>query len=55
VYTARVRGGTLTACAENDQLEWLAPAEIPWETLAFPSTREALREWAGARGHTPKG
>lgn len=55
VYTARVLGGTLTSCAENDRLEWVAPAEIPWETLAFPSTREALREWAGARGHTPRG
>jgi 8-oxo-dGTP diphosphatase len=55
VYTARVLGGTLTPCAENDRLEWTAPAEIPWETLAFPSTREALREWVAARGLTPKG
>ena len=55
VYTARVLAGTLTLCAENDRLEWVTPAEIPWETLAFPSTREALREWAGARGHTPTG
>jgi ADP-ribose pyrophosphatase YjhB (NUDIX family) len=55
VYTARVRGGTLTPCAENDRLEWVTPGEIPWETLAFPSTREALREWAGSRGHTPRG
>jgi ADP-ribose pyrophosphatase YjhB (NUDIX family) len=55
VYTARVRGGTLRPCAENDRLEWLAPAEIPWDGLAFDSTREALREWAGARGHVPRG
>jgi ADP-ribose pyrophosphatase YjhB (NUDIX family) len=55
VYTARVLGGSLTTCAENDRLEWVAPAAIPWEALAFPSTREALREWAGARGHTPGG
>ena len=55
VYTARVLAGTLTLCAENDRLEWVTPAEIPWETLAFPSTREALREWAGARGYTPAG
>jgi hypothetical protein len=44
VYRARVTGGTLTPCAENDLLEWRAPAEIPWATLAFDSTREALRE-----------
>ena len=54
VYNARVLGGTLTPCAENDLLEWRTPAEIPWTELAFPSTREALREWAGARGFTPR-
>lgn len=55
VYTARVTGGTLTLCAENDRLEWTAPDEIPWDALAFDSTREALREWVGARGLTPRG
>ncbi len=55
VYTARVTGGTLTPCAENDRLEWTAPGEIPWDALAFDSTREALREWVGARGLMPRG
>ena len=55
VYRARVTAGTLTTCAENDALEWVAPVAIPWETLAFPSTREALREWVAARGITPGG
>jgi 8-oxo-dGTP diphosphatase len=55
VYTARVTGGALTTCAENDRLEWMSPAEIPWEALAFDSTREALREWVGAHGLTPRG
>jgi len=55
VYRARVLDGTLTTCAENDRVEWVAPAAVPWEALAFPSTREALREWAGARGLTPGG
>jgi len=55
VYTARVTGGTLTSCAENDRLEWTAPGEIPWDALAFDSTREALREWVGARGLMPRG
>jgi ADP-ribose pyrophosphatase YjhB (NUDIX family) len=44
VYEARVLGGTLTVCHENDRLEWVTPAEIPWEELAFPSTVEALRD-----------
>lgn len=55
VYTARVITGTLTVCAENDCLEWRAPDEIPWDALAFPSTREALREWVAARGLMPRG
>ncbi|MGH7279253.1 MAG: NUDIX domain-containing protein [Candidatus Rokuibacteriota bacterium] len=55
VYSARVVGGTLAPCDENDLLEWVAPAEIPWERLAFPSTREALREWVAARGAMPGG
>lgn len=55
VYTARVTGGTLTPCAENDQLEWMTPDEIPWAALAFDSTRDALREWVAARGLMPRG
>jgi 8-oxo-dGTP diphosphatase len=55
VYRARVTGGTLATCDENDLLEWVTPAAIPWESLAFQSTREALREWVAARGETPGG
>jgi ADP-ribose pyrophosphatase YjhB (NUDIX family) len=53
VYRAEVTGGTLTPCEENDLLEWVRPGEIPWEKLAFPSTREALREWLALRGADP--
>lgn len=55
VYRASVLEGTLTTCTENDQLEWVSPEEIPWERLAFPSTRDALREWVAARGVMPQG
>ena len=55
VYRAHVTGGTLTPCAENDQLEWMKSSAIPWPALAFTSTREALREWVAARGETPGG
>jgi len=55
VYTARVVGGRLTTCEENDALEWVGPEAVPWDALAFQSTREALREWVAARGRTPGG
>jgi ADP-ribose pyrophosphatase YjhB (NUDIX family) len=55
VYRARVTSGTLTTCEENDALEWVKAAEIPWEALAFQSTREALRQWVAARGEMPGG
>ena len=53
VYRATVVGGTLTTCDENDELRWVKASDIPWEALAFPSTREALREWVAARGDLP--
>lgn len=49
VYRARVLGGTITLCHENDRVEWVAPAEIPWDELAFPSTTEALRAFLDGR------
>jgi ADP-ribose pyrophosphatase YjhB (NUDIX family) len=49
VYEARVLGGSLTLCHENDRLEWVVPAEIPWEDLAFPSTVSALRDFLARR------
>jgi ADP-ribose pyrophosphatase YjhB (NUDIX family) len=55
VYRARVTGGALTTCDENDALEWVKPADIPWSALAFTSTREALREWVASRGELPGG
>lgn len=55
VYGALVTAGTLTPCTENDLLEWRTPDEIPWADLAFPSTRDALRDWVGARGTMPGG
>src|SRR5213594_1653549 len=45
VYQARVLGGTLSVCHENDRVEWIAPADIPWDELAFPSTTAALRDF----------
>lgn len=49
VYRARVLSGTLTPCHENDRVEWVAPVEIPWNDLAFPSTAQALRAFLTGR------
>ena len=45
VYRALVTGGTIRLCHENDRVEWMRPGEIPWDELAFPSTRAALRDF----------
>lgn len=47
VYRARVTGGAIRLCHENDRVEWVEPAAIPWEELAFPSTIAALRDFLG--------
>jgi hypothetical protein len=49
VYEAAVTGGVLTPCHENDRLEWVTPAEIPWDELAFPSTVAAVRDFLALR------
>jgi 8-oxo-dGTP diphosphatase len=49
VYEARVTGGVLTPCHENDLVEWVGRHAIPWEELAFPSTSAALRDFLTGR------
>src|SRR5262249_17561203 len=50
VYRARVVGGEVRTCSENDCVEWVAPDDIPWAELAFPSTTEALRAFLNGTG-----
>jgi len=45
VYAARMTGGALATCHENDSVEWVDRDAIPWDELAFPSTTDALREY----------
>jgi mutator protein MutT len=49
VYRARITGGELRANHEILEMAWVAPEEVPWEDLAFPSTRDALRDWLSHR------
>jgi len=44
VYLAKVTGGDLQAMDETLEVRTFAPQEIPWDDLAFPSTRDALTD-----------
>lgn len=45
VYAAEVVGGRMQACDECLEVRTFAPEEIPWDDLAFDSTRAALRDY----------
>ncbi len=45
VYAAEVVGGDLFACDECDEVKVFAPESLPWDDLAFESTRAALRDY----------
>lgn len=49
VYRARVLGGALRVMPECLDARAFRPDEIPWEELAFPSTRRALEDLLGRR------
>src|SRR5215813_2917195 len=50
VYLARVIGGELQAMDETLEVRTFAPGEVPWDELAFPSTRDALTEYVALVG-----
>ena len=45
VYAAEVLGGELMAGDESLEVRVFAPEELPWDDLAFDSTRAALRDY----------
>ena len=45
VYTAAVAGGELAAGDESVEARVFVPAEIPWDDLAFDSTKDALKDY----------
>ena len=48
VYTAEVVGGTMTAADESTDAAIFAPKEVPWQELAFDSTKDALNDYIRA-------
>ena len=45
VYAAEAVGGKLAAGDESVEARVFAPMEIPWEDLAFDSTKDALKDY----------
>jgi mutator protein MutT len=45
VYIATMTGGTLSCDDEGLEARFFTPDEIPWDDLAFKSTKEALEEF----------
>jgi ADP-ribose pyrophosphatase YjhB (NUDIX family) len=45
VYLATVMGGVAGRTSESQEVRAFELSEIPWEELAFPSTREALSDF----------
>lgn len=45
VYAVRIVGGDLRPGDEAIEVGTFSPQEIPWQELAFPSTRDALKDY----------
>jgi 8-oxo-dGTP diphosphatase len=45
VYTASILGGELRIDDESLELQLFAASDLPWDELAFQSTRDALRDF----------
>jgi ADP-ribose pyrophosphatase YjhB (NUDIX family) len=57
VYAAEVLGGELMAGDESLEVRVFAPEDLPWDDLAFDSTRAALRDYVRRffpRVHLPR-
>ncbi|MBI1885635.1 MAG: NUDIX hydrolase [Chloroflexi bacterium] len=45
VYRGKVTGGPISPGREALEVRWFVPSEIPWDGLAYETTRWALRDW----------
>lgn len=52
LFEAEVVGGRLEAQDDVDRAAFLAAEDIPFDEIAFDSTRLLLRQWLAARGET---
>jgi ADP-ribose pyrophosphatase YjhB (NUDIX family) len=49
VYRGRVKSAKLDPGREALEAKWFDPKDIPWDDLAYDTTRWALRDWVAAR------
>ena len=52
-YAGRVMGGMLAGNFESQAVATFAPEDIPWDDLAFHTTKAALKIWARRHGAMP--
>lgn len=52
VLRGRVTGGEIRAGKEALEVRWFAPEDIPWQELAYDTTRWALRDWLKSKRNT---
>jgi ADP-ribose pyrophosphatase YjhB (NUDIX family) len=45
VYMARPGIERATVTDEATEIRYFAPQDVPWHEIAFPTTRDALRDW----------
>jgi len=45
VYLAEPGAGSARVSEEAIEVRYFAPDQIPWDDLAFPTTRDALTDW----------
>lgn len=50
VFRGTVAAGRVNPGREALEARWFRPADIPWEELAYETTRWALSDWLEARG-----
>ena len=49
VYSAVWTGGTLAIDDESSEIRTFDLADLPWKEMAFPSTKDALRDYLDGR------
>ena len=50
VYQSRITGGTIRPCHESMSIDEFKKEDIPWDRLAFDTTRKALKKYMEVNG-----